>query len=106
MADLSKYMTALPSWQLSEDKATIKRSFTARNFMAAIQFFNKVAEVAEAEGHHPDLHLTNFREVWKTDKQIAGTRVDAGGFGLSRSCARVGSSKNDWSQHSECKGKG
>lgn len=30
---------------------------------AAIKFFNQVADVAEAEGHHPDLHLTNFREV-------------------------------------------
>jgi pterin-4a-carbinolamine dehydratase len=30
---------------------------------AAVKFFNQVAEVAEAEGHHPDLHLTNYREV-------------------------------------------
>ncbi|KXZ50470.1 hypothetical protein GPECTOR_16g644 [Gonium pectorale] len=41
----------------------ITRTFTAKNFMAAIRFFNHVAEVAEAEGHHPDLHLRNFREV-------------------------------------------
>lgn len=30
---------------------------------AAIDFFNAVKQVAEAEGHHPDLHLTNYREV-------------------------------------------
>jgi 4a-hydroxytetrahydrobiopterin dehydratase len=30
---------------------------------AALRFFNKVGEVAEAEGHHPDLHLTNYRWV-------------------------------------------
>ena len=29
----------------------------------AIKFFNAVAELAEAEGHHPDLHLTNYRNV-------------------------------------------
>jgi 4a-hydroxytetrahydrobiopterin dehydratase len=28
-----------------------------------VKFFNQVAEVAEEEGHHPDLHLTNYREV-------------------------------------------
>ena len=28
-----------------------------------MSFFNKVAELAEAEGHHPDLHLTSYREV-------------------------------------------
>lgn len=30
---------------------------------AAIRFFNDVAAVAEAEGHHPDLHLTGYRNV-------------------------------------------
>lgn len=29
---------------------------------AALRFFNKVGEVAEAEGHHPDLHLSNYRQ--------------------------------------------
>lgn len=29
----------------------------------AIDFFQAVKEVAEAEGHHPDLHLTNYRDV-------------------------------------------
>ncbi|GIL61754.1 hypothetical protein Vafri_16142 [Volvox africanus] len=32
-------------------------------YSSAIRFFNKLAEVAEAEGHHPDIHLRNFREV-------------------------------------------
>ncbi|PNH09126.1 putative pterin-4-alpha-carbinolamine dehydratase [Tetrabaena socialis] len=62
-AELQGYMRALPAWQVSSDQAMLSRTFTAKNFMAAIRFFNKVAEVAEAEGHHPDLHLRNFREV-------------------------------------------
>lgn len=31
--------------------------------VAAVAFFQEVMEVAEAEGHHPDLHLTNYRDV-------------------------------------------
>jgi 4a-hydroxytetrahydrobiopterin dehydratase len=31
--------------------------------LAAIAFFTEVMEVAEAEGHHPDLHLTKYRDV-------------------------------------------
>ena len=31
--------------------------------MAAIDFFNEVAALAEAEGHHPDLHLVGYRDV-------------------------------------------
>ena len=29
----------------------------------AVAFFNAVCGVAEAEGHHPDLHLVNYRDV-------------------------------------------
>lgn len=60
---LPQYMAALPAWQLSADQASISRRFVAKNFVAAVRFFNQVAEVAEAEGHHPDLHLTNYRDV-------------------------------------------
>lgn len=35
----------------------------ARNFLAALAFFQRVGEVAEQEGHHPDLHLTDYRNV-------------------------------------------
>ena len=31
--------------------------------MAGIDFFNRCAEVAEADGHHPDLHLEGYRNV-------------------------------------------
>ncbi|EFJ47780.1 hypothetical protein VOLCADRAFT_91715 [Volvox carteri f. nagariensis] len=62
-AELDDYMRSLPAWHLNADKTMITRSFTAKNFMAAIRFFNKLAEVAEEEGHHPDIHLRNFREV-------------------------------------------
>ena len=30
---------------------------------AAIGFFNSVSVIAEEEGHHPDLHLTSWRDV-------------------------------------------
>lgn len=56
-------MPALPTWELNTQKTAISRSFVAKNFVAAIDFFNQVRDVAEAEGHHPDLHLTDFRNV-------------------------------------------
>eukprot|EP00878_Enallax_costatus_P006753 GHUV01007079.1.p1 GENE.GHUV01007079.1~~GHUV01007079.1.p1 ORF type:complete len:189 (+),score=46.19 GHUV01007079.1:128-694(+) len=60
---LQQYMPSLPAWQLAEDHTSISKNFVAKNFVAAVKFFNRVAEVAEAEGHHPDLHLANYREV-------------------------------------------
>jgi 4a-hydroxytetrahydrobiopterin dehydratase len=29
-----------------------------------MEFFNAVADLAEEEGHHPDLHLEGYRNVW------------------------------------------
>ena len=58
----------LPGWRLTHDGRRIRRDWTVKNFMAAIDFFNRVAEVAEADGHHPDLHLEGYRnmsiELW------------------------------------------
>lgn len=39
------------------------RSFTAKNFQCAMNFLNLVGQVAETAGHHPDLHLTAYRNV-------------------------------------------
>ena len=58
---LDGYLKMLPSWQVNDAKTVITRTFVAKNFVAAIDFFNKVKVVAEEQGHHPDLHLTNYR---------------------------------------------
>src|SRR3954454_16499054 len=50
-------------WQITEDGKRIRRCWTARNFLAVIDFFNKIAVLAEQEGHHPDLHLEGYRHV-------------------------------------------
>jgi 4a-hydroxytetrahydrobiopterin dehydratase len=60
---LEARLAALPLWSLEPSRLAITRAFTARNFASAVSFFNAVAGVAEAEGHHPDLHLTNYRDV-------------------------------------------
>jgi 4a-hydroxytetrahydrobiopterin dehydratase len=54
---------ALEGWSLTPDGKRIRRKWTVRNFMAGIDFFRKVADLAEAEGHHPDLHLEGYRQV-------------------------------------------
>jgi 4a-hydroxytetrahydrobiopterin dehydratase len=43
-------------WKLN-DVGHLERSYEFRNFMDAMNFANRVAEIAEAESHHPDLHI-------------------------------------------------
>ena len=56
-------LSAVPGWSISDDGRMIRRSWKAKNFMAAIDFFNQAAALAEREGHHPDLHLVGYRDV-------------------------------------------
>jgi 4a-hydroxytetrahydrobiopterin dehydratase len=54
-----------PVWQLSEDKRSIYRKFTCRNWQAAINVIQEVSAYAESKEiqHHPDLHLTKYRDL-------------------------------------------
>lgn len=40
-----------------KDNHSLERQFKFKDFVATMQFVNKVAELAEEQGHHPDLHI-------------------------------------------------
>ncbi len=61
--EVDALLANLPGWAKSEGGQRIRREWRARHFMAAMDFFNRVAAVAEDEGHHPDLHLAGYRNV-------------------------------------------
>ncbi len=56
-------LAALPGWQLTADGQRIRKTWTVKNFLSGMRFFECVADLAEAEGHHPDLHLEGYRHV-------------------------------------------
>ena len=45
----------IPGWEFAQGGKAIHRRFSFKDFAAALQFVNKVGEIAEAEGHHPDI---------------------------------------------------
>jgi len=61
LVDVRSFPTGL--WVLSSDERLLRREFTARNWGAAMRFVNAVSELAEAANHHPDVHVTNWRDV-------------------------------------------
>jgi len=61
--EAERLLKDLSGWELTEDGIRIRREWTVKHFMAAMDFFNRVAELAEDEGHHPDLHLVGYRSV-------------------------------------------
>lgn len=44
------------SWNLIDDIYIIK-TYKFKNFKEALEFVNQVGEIAEAQGHHPDIEL-------------------------------------------------
>ncbi|CAD7698576.1 unnamed protein product [Ostreobium quekettii] len=56
-------LAAVPEWAMSEDRSCLKRFLVAKNFTTAMKFFEAVADIAEEEGHHPDLQLRDKRLV-------------------------------------------
>src|SRR4051812_8416516 len=60
---IHNYLAALPNWELSVDGRRIRREWLVKDFVTGLDFFARVGRVAEDEGHHPDLHLTGYRQV-------------------------------------------
>lgn len=58
---VAELLGELDGWSLDGDR--IRRHFRFRDFPAAMRFVNAVAEVAEAEGHHPDLLIHDWNCV-------------------------------------------
>ncbi|MDE3016335.1 MAG: 4a-hydroxytetrahydrobiopterin dehydratase [Pseudomonadota bacterium] len=44
-----------PGWELVRDGKAIRRRFDFKNFKQALALVNQVGEIAESEGHHPDI---------------------------------------------------
>jgi len=51
-------MAHIPQWSLAADGKRISREFSFKDFARAMRFADKIGEIAEAEGHHPDLQIS------------------------------------------------
>jgi 4a-hydroxytetrahydrobiopterin dehydratase len=63
-AQLHERLESLVGWELIDDGQRIRRDWRAKDFLSGMEFFGRLAELAEQEGHHPDLHLEDYRHVW------------------------------------------
>ena len=51
-------LAQVPEWQLDADATHIERAFSFPDFKSALAFADRIGEVAEEEGHHPDLSVS------------------------------------------------
>ena len=70
--EASQLLAEIPDWQIVSinNILQLERQYQFKNFKDALAFTNKVGELAENEGHHPEL-ITEWGKVtvkWWTHK--------------------------------------
>ena len=67
------YRAQAPDWSLMDEATRIERRFRFKDFRAAFAFVARAAELAEAEGHHPDIGFGwGYATVSLRTKKIKG----------------------------------
>ncbi len=71
-AEIALFHPQVAEWQIVErdNIKRLERAFKFKNFVEAVAFTNKIADIAEAEGHHPMI-VTEWGKVtitWWTHK--------------------------------------
>ena len=67
------YLAQAPGWDLLDDGRKIQRTYRFKNFRDALTFVQRAGELAEAEGHHPDIAFGwGYATVSLQTKKIKG----------------------------------
>ena len=61
---IQEYLKEVEGWEVKEDKL-IQKTFKFKTFREAIDFVNQVANLAEDEGHHPDIIIRYSRVTFE-----------------------------------------
>jgi 4a-hydroxytetrahydrobiopterin dehydratase len=72
--EIAQKLKALPGWEY-KDNAIVKL-FRFKEFLHGIEFVQKVAEIAEAADHHPDILINYTRVTFTCSTHDAGGVTD------------------------------
>jgi 4a-hydroxytetrahydrobiopterin dehydratase len=70
--EINSRLVSVPDWQI--ESGELVRTFLFKDFRASLAFVNKVGDLAEAAGHHPDIDI-RYNKV-----RLALVTHDAGGI--------------------------
>jgi 4a-hydroxytetrahydrobiopterin dehydratase len=71
--EAQRYQGHVPNWEIRDETRRIERTFRFKNFGEALRFVRQVGELAEAEGHHPDMSFGwGYATVSLQTKKIKG----------------------------------
>lgn len=62
-SDIKKYLKLVNNWIYVKEGGRIEKTYTLKNFITCIKLINEIAQIAEEEGHHPDILLYNWNNI-------------------------------------------
>ena len=73
-SEIAGRLDRLPGWERHAN--SIRRTFAFKDFAEAMAFVNRVAELAEAQDHHPDIDIRYSRVTLSLSTHDAGGLTD------------------------------
>ena len=71
--EVEEFRLQVPDWEVRDEARRIERTFRSRNFAEAFALVQRVGDLAEAEGHHPDISFGwGYATVSLQTKKIKG----------------------------------
>ena len=58
ISEIHKYQKKIDGWNITKNKENIffiEKKFSFKNFLEIMKFVNKVGQISEEEGHHPEI---------------------------------------------------
>ena len=73
VSEVATHQQQTPEWSVLDEAHRIERTYRFKNFAEAYSFVAKIAELSEAEGHHPDVNFGwGYATVSLQTKKIKG----------------------------------
>jgi 4a-hydroxytetrahydrobiopterin dehydratase len=73
--EAERFQSQTPNWELRDDSHRIERTFRFRNFQEALGFIRNAGDLAETEGHHPDISFGwGYATIYQEDQGTARER--------------------------------
>ena len=63
MNEVMEYLNQITGWVIENNGRQIEKDFSFVDFKESVDFIDKIAKIAEDEGHHPDINLHDYKHV-------------------------------------------
>lgn len=83
----SQFLSTSMKW--NENNKKIEKTFTFSNFVEALEFVNRVGELAEKHNHHPDILLHSYKKVSISLTTHSENKVTAKDYNLAEEIDQI-----------------